>query len=240
MNYFKRVFKTFGNSFKELKAKFLYAVLIDGVLFAAIGLLLPALQKIVERESLKIGQSPLSALAAGPEAAQEVLNLTKPYFAKIILWFILAVIIGIIIYSILRGSLFSNLHGKKYSFPFAKNYLYLNLWWIFSWIGLFLLLVWIIAKDAYTIMIVLWLAVMMHTTSALNHNFSQHTSWKKAVSYSFGTFKKFHKFIFPYLLAVIVFIIWAQVWRLINIQAFAVGTLLLFVIILSPFRGINP
>lgn|GEM_PF-4445496 len=116
---------------------------------------------------------------------------------------------------------------------FLLNLIWLASWLVFDWfiiIGL---------RGVYAVIGVTILAsAFLHLTGILHRTYvAGETQIGKAISKTFAIgFGKIHKFVLPYALAVIVFVVWSQVWILSPVDSTGGFALIsLFCVVFAPF-----
>lgn len=131
---------------------------------------------------------------------------------------------------------FTVMHKKPTVKSIGKFYL-ANLGWCFGWgILMWFVIAGLRSGFAATAIIVL-MCLSLHLTALMQHGFISGMGVRHAMGFAFSTgIGKIHTFIIPYVLAVLLFLIWSQVWRLIPLtQATGFAYVALVCLIFAPF-----
>ena len=131
----------------------------------------------------------------------------------VLVW--LAIIISNVFAWIALGLLtFLAIYLASHSFSLAlfKRFLLGNLAWIFAWLAVFALIVTVVQQDYQPWIAIPLLLLAIHLSIVLYSSLAREKSWKQAFTIGIG---KIHHFIVPYVLAILIYVIYNLLWGLI-------------------------
>ncbi len=229
-NYLKTVFTEFLHSFKHWRT--ILAVLLYDIIFSFIAFGLFYLTASLLNE---LGQS-VEGFASMP-AAESTLSLLQSFIAKSAALVIAFFLVLTSLYAFFRARMWQAILGFK-----ANRKIYFWFWLTtLLWSAIWFVGLYAVMKGLQPSFAALGIAALpllyVHFTTLLHHYFfTKKHSWESAVSALSTGIGRFYWFIVPYILAVIVFFLWSQVWRVLPRPGdMFFASLMLVVVILAPF-----
>ena len=178
-------------------------------------------------------------------ATEATLNTLQVFLAQSASIFVLFLLVLLFAYTLSRSFIWLALVSKRYTWRFFWKFLGLNAFWLALWLVVWGFLMIGLQPSYAAIATVILPILFVYTTTILHYVF---TNAKKpligdALAQMPGiALGKAHKFILPYILSIIVFLLWSQVWRFIPktpdlvFQGFIVVAII-FVPFFAWFRG---
>ncbi|HSU72444.1 MAG TPA: hypothetical protein VLJ21_01185 [Candidatus Binatia bacterium] len=228
--YFKRIGTAFITTFRELRMPFVMTLAYE-ILFV----LVVTLIAVGGRHFLGVVGTQFSAPTYVTESTAAAVQSFFLQSMGVMLATLAAIIVA---YIILQGFAWLAVVGKKPSGRFFVKFFLLNAGWLFVWavVGWFFI---VGLKSQFATVGLITLALLfLHLTALLQHaSVSQGLSVKQSIAYAFSTgIGKLHRFIVPYLLAVVLFLLWSQVWRIVPAQSISgFSFVVLACVIFAPF-----
>ena len=209
--YLKSKFDEFINSFKTLDRTLLYIVVYKLVFYIAIVISYNKFASILQEKSGPILAIASSSISHSAEVLSSQAATLKGFLFSMLGYLIFFVIILYIIYTLMNLFIWSTITRtklKKSSKNFIMKFFGLNLIWLIGWIVVIFLLLMSLRKET----VPYWFAgvafVYSHLTVLLYIAYFKRKKISRSLKSAFNTgFAKLHKFIIPYILAVVVFAI---------------------------------
>lgn len=225
----------FANSFKPTK-DFALLMLFDALFWAALAVLIVVLSSALQGpfaslRSIQLGEGvSLGTIASYNTLLQAA--FTTALVALVVFW--LAVLAA---YSLSRGLVWLTLARGKFKAGFFLRFALLNLCWCTVWLALVLVALLTMQPMAGAIAFIVLLLAYVHVTTVLHAAYAKSGEAGKSVREAFGTgLGALGGFIIPYAYAFLVYVIVAQVQRLIPGAAGLVVTFLIFIAFMAWYR----
>ncbi len=224
MNYLKNNLKTYVSSFKSK------SILIITALNTLFILITAALIKLIKRISLpwisKLEGVELSNIASQTETElQQMATTLKGFITFTAIVAVSAIILLIINWSFFQGLIYNILLKKKFNINYLKKFLLLNLIWFIPWLLLFYAILslakldYLVVSSLLLIILFLHFSFILYTLSAENNKLQIKKSLKLGIT-------EVHRFIIPYILIIVTFIIISQL-NLLSINIFIISLIYL-------------
>ncbi len=230
----------FANSFK-LGKEFVFIALFDALFYLSIfifGWIFSILTKIQMGKLGLVQMDPVALTSI--EVLESNIKLAQLFITSLIIYVIIFLLLFIISYTLFKGLIWLTLLGKRPSLKYFKKFFFTNLIWAAIWIIPAILALFGLKPSYFTFVAILELLLYIHLTSILHYSFTEKQNLKKAYSRILPVgFGKIQSFIIPYVYALIVYIIVAQVFRIIPQQEKVIlaVALLLVLFYLAWFRN---
>ncbi len=195
---------------KSFDKKVLIALLMNSILIITTILITRIITLISQPQVKKIDAVDLSSIVSQTEAQLQATAATLKNFAlfaiSVAVIFILLLIIN---WSITQGMTYSHLLKKKITLRYLNRFLLLNIIWIIPWTILLVILL-IGGKEHSYLPILILFFLFIHFTLILNVLFTKKNSLSQIKqALKLGTLK-FHRYLVPYLIITVTFIIISQ------------------------------
>lgn len=231
----ERHWQTFAGSFK-LSKDFALLMLFDALFWAALSVLILVLSSALQGpfaslRSIQLGEG----VSLGTIASYNTLlqgAFTTALVSLAVFW--LAVLV---VYSLSRGLIWRTLARGTFRARFFLRFALLNLCWCTAWLALVLVALLTMQPLAGAIAFIVLLFAYVHVTTVLHARYAKSEKAGESVREAFGTgLGALGRFISPYAYVFLVYVIIAQVQRLIPNAAGLVVTFLLFIGFMAWYR----
>lgn len=227
--------QAFAGSFK-LSKDFALIMLFDALFWAALSVLILLLSSVLQGpfaslRSIQLGEGvSLGTIASYNTLLQAA--FTTALVALVVFW-----IIVLAAYSLSRGLVWLTLVRGKFQMQFFLRFALLNLCWCTAWLGLVLVALLTMQPMAGAIAFIVLLLAYVHITTILHAAYAKSREAGASVREAFGTgVGALGRFIIPYAYVFLVYVIVAQVQRLIPGAAGLVVTFLVFLAFMAWYR----
>jgi len=206
----------FINSFKRINLKFFLILAYDIVFYFVFMQIGNFFLKIIEKKSANVDLTQ-NLLGLNQQAAAGLLGSVRGFFFFLVFSAILFLVLMAINWSVFKGLIWTTAASKKFNFAFFKRFLLLNLIWLPSWFLLIFLFAVIIEPAAAPIFMAIALIMAFYFTNILYPLFLKESRISKIKDAFKLGIRKFHHFIVPYAIIIILFLIFS------NIYGFVIG-----------------
>ena len=229
--YLKNVWKSFISACK-LDLRFIFVLLYEILFVLVVTGLLWLFLDVVYRLALTAKDLPTAAFTPAN------VDLLKQFYVNSVIAFIVLFILIVFAYVIFQGLGWGQVLKKPLTPRFVWRFFLANLLWLVPWF----LAAWffIVAfQQTFVVWGMIIVAILFtHLTLLYQHELvAKGATIKEAISHAFSNgILGIHRFILPYVLATLVFLLWSQIWRFFNLQTPSIFTAVMLAgIIFAPF-----
>ncbi len=211
MNYLKDNIRMYLNSFKRMNKSFLLILTLNA-LFVMLTL---AVFKVISLFSKgwmdKINKIDLSGITLQTEAQlQSTISALKGFVVFVIFAAVLFILLFTIIWSLTQGTIWNLLLKNKFTLKYFERFLLLNLIWFLPWLIMLFLILFGSKLTSLTAISYIFIALFLHFSFILYVLFAKENKLKQIKNALKLGIIKIHKFVLPYLIILITFIVILQ------------------------------
>ncbi len=237
-NYFKKSWELLLNSFKEFDNRAIHIVLYDLIFFSISFLSLFLFGRYLQNKSIELNLISIDKLIGmPPEELALFSSQLKGFLMAMIIGFLLVALIVFLSMCIFKALIWFKVAKKKITLNDISKFTLLNLLWFLIWSVLAVVLFWFMKKQLLAPLFIVIALLMMHFTNLLYIFFSDSKGLGAKLgvikeSFKFGI-KKFHLFIFPYFIMLVVFLMILQLYWLYSFMPESIQSILTSIILLT-------
>jgi len=229
--YFKKSYSIFLDSFKKIDLKIFPIVFLDLVFYSLAPLIAITTFKIIQDKALAL-TLPQNLLQVGAENADKLLADLRGFYFLLIAMLILMSITIILDWSIFKGLAWGLTIKRKFNFKFFLRFFLLNLPWLGSFIILIFLFAFAFKQASLPIYMLILLIIWIYFTNIIYTLFIKNPNLKSIKKAFKLAFTKFHYFILPYTVLLIILIMIYLVMNLTILLPFGIGFTIMILMLL--------
>ncbi|MFH0978763.1 MAG: hypothetical protein V1837_05680 [Candidatus Woesearchaeota archaeon] len=143
-----------------------------------------------------------------------------------------------LVYSLFQGLVWSTVLRKRFSWTYFKRFSLLNLCWFFAWTLLLVALALALKPGVGTFVILVVFGLMVHFTLVLAVDFTRTQKVRQALSTTISRGWRIHRFVIPYLLIILAYIVVMQFgWIFKILPAYGLDTVFFVIVSLMYFAS---
>lgn len=217
--YFREEWKHFVHSFKHLNRRYILTAMLDAMLyliiFLSVSFYLVQLQNTFadyqKKGFLELLKQDYTTWTE--EALDSATSATKTFYRDIIIYTISLALALLIFFSLFKGLVYSMLLSKRFRLRFYLKFLLVNVIWFVLWGLVYFFIFRLINLNLVVYFGIAATLLLFYLTGLLFTSYAIYENISSGFSKAWQLFKKTHLFVFPYILILVILVVFMLAFK---------------------------